>query len=212
MYTGLNIIIGKPHSGKSHLIRYLVREICFNNNIDIVILFSKSSHTPQYDYICREWQHPTFNTDKLQQIFDMQRSLQQQGLQPFNILLIFDDCIDKKNQTQLFLDTINNHRHLNITIIYSLQYMLGNINCNFREVVNKAFIFRQDSDNAIKGANKTFLPWLARDEYDEINYSLPDYHFVLVNKDEMAYDICIAPAQTPSYFIEYKDTIEPKEY
>lgn len=210
MYNGLSIILGKPKSGKTHLIKYLVREICNHHGIEIVLLFSKSSGTPQYNYIPRQWQYSGFDTEKLNQIYSMQRALQQEGFIPPKILLIFDDCIDKKNQTQLFLDMVNNHRHLNFTVLYTLQFLSNNISTNFREVVNRAFVFKQDSANSLKSARDAFAPWLPQREFDNFVFNLNQYESLLIDKDEMTCSIVKAPSTIKNYSIAYRDEISPQ--
>lgn len=210
MYNGLSILLGKPHSGKSHLIKYLVREICNSTPIQMVLLFSKSSGTPQYNYIPSQWQYDGFDIDKLNQVYRMQRALQMNGFKPLSILLIFDDCIDKRNGGGLFLDVINNHRHLNLTIIYSLQFLSGNISTNFREVVNRAFLFRQDSETAIKSSRASFIPWIDTKEYSTINFNLPKYSFIHVNRGEQSCEVSKAPESIPEYRILYRNKITPE--
>ena len=209
MYNGLSIIVGRPHSGKSHLIRYLIYEICNSSHVDMVLLFSKSSGTPQYSYIPSQWQYDGFDIAKLQQIYNMQRSLQKSGYRPLSLLIIFDDCIDQQNRSQLFLDFINNHRHLNMSIIYSLQFLSNNISTNFREVVNRAFIFKQDSENSLKACREAFTPWIDRERFRSANFDLTKYSCLLVNKDEMTCESTRAPARIPDYSIIYRSQISP---
>lgn len=214
-HPSLTIIVGKCRAGKSHLLKYLLYELGCSTKIDMVHLFSRSAlssasdNVNQYDYIPEQWQHHDFQLSSIKNIIKIQRrALRVHGKAPKTVI-IYDDGFAKKNQSEDFLKIINSYRHLNISVIVSLQYLASNISTNFREIADNCFIFKADTGSSIKANHEAFFTSVGRNlfEYEKLNARLPQYHCFYVKKDEGKLEIVIAPAELPNYEYIYRQKI-----
>lgn len=205
-HPSVNIFVGKPKVGKSNLIKYLIYEYMLKFPIDLVFVFTKTSYNHGYDFIDNRRIYKFFDLDSLSKIIKFIENYQNNG-NKINTILIFDDCIDKKNKNELFIDILFNHRHLNLSVFYSTQYLAGKLGPDIRESVTNVFLFKVIQESSIKKNHECFLGFIDNKTYETLNFSLPQYSFIYVNVEESKYEICKVESVVPEFHIVYKNKI-----
>ena len=125
----LIIIAGKPKSGKSYLIKYLMYQM--RKKFDYGIVFTRTQFTHDMNYISPEYVHNNYYEDKLKNLMKIQSEVVRMGLNK-QAFVLFDDCLSTEFSSQLFIDLITQHRHFKITPILSTQYLFK-LNPTIRE-------------------------------------------------------------------------------
>jgi len=206
------IFSGKPKSGKSHLIKYFM--YIHRNFFDYGIVLTKTKFNDGYDYVPDSYVHPDYNEDKIRSLMKLQADLVSDGIKK-NAFVIIDDCLTKQFDKQLFTDLITQHRHFNITVIISTQYIYK-INPTIRECANFAIIFRQSTTRSLNALFESFGSHF--NKFDEFkNYIVKntgDYKFILVdinstsdNIDEI-YKVMKAPENIPKFKLKFNKSIK----
>lgn len=126
--TGFSLIIaGKRGSGKTILIKWLMREFFknyFGNENIILVKDSKYDNENYSDFISND-NIIDFYPKMLESFVNYQQMLYEKK-KSNKILLIFDDCMNRQKLklSKSILDQLFfNGRHMNISIIFSSQYM-----------------------------------------------------------------------------------------
>lgn len=208
-HPSVSILVGKCKSGKTHLLKYLLYELGCKQKIDLVLLFSRTSESEQYDFIPQQWRHPDFNLDIFKKIVKMQRRSKRKFNKQANIVLIIDDGnSSSKSKTEDFINLINSHRHYNISVILCMQYLSGNVSTNYREVADNCFVFKADTSPGLSGNFNAFFSTLGLniDQYTSMNASLPRYNFFHINKENGSIKTCIAPHELPDFEFIYRES------
>jgi type IV secretory pathway VirB4 component len=213
----VGVIIGKAGSGKSTLTKYLLyNQQCkgFYEQFSIVMCFCKTKFNHAYDWLPNQWVHGGYNKKAIKNIMRTQRKIREQNLEPLPVCLIFDDCLNPKDyQSRLFLDLVANRRHYNISIIFSAQYLNREIPTLMRENTDLIFLFKQFSDNSLKGAYNAFGNLSFNDYYEFMRYMkrLKKYQFVKIDTRTESFDdsrhISCTPKDIPTPRVRYLDSI-----
>lgn len=136
------IVIGKPRSGKSWLIRDLLYHK--RNLIPSGIVFSGTEDSNSFysSFIPGSFVYDGLDVEKIKDFVKRQKISIQYVDNPWSLLLI-DDCTDdpKILSTPLFQKLYKNGRHWQIFFILSLQYALD-IKPAIRNNIDGVFIFR----------------------------------------------------------------------
>jgi hypothetical protein len=201
------IVVGAPKQGKSHLIRYILSQLNSKKDtyqhINYMLLFTKTKFTGAYnDIVPKEWQYNNYNENAIKKLMSIQESYHNKGYKCPPALILFDDCLSKKDfQKQSFLDLLCNYRHYNISIIISAQYLLGNISTTNRECISQAFIFKLKSYNSLNGVYNSWFTSMANvnnlREYMTTHLVKP-FRFIYVDNDSsepVNYCVAIAPGK-----------------
>ena len=217
------IICGKPRTGKSHLIKYILYLFTCKKGLyerlSYGLVFTKTKFNHAYDYIPHSRVYDHYDPEALKQLMDIQSSIREQGYIPPYAFVVFDDCLGAfQFKSDLFKDLISNYRHYNIVPIISSQFITRIETVN-RECVSHACIFRQYSKNAIRSCYESFGQRFDKEsEFKE--YMLKNtgsYKFILVNNESMSddinsvYRVLKAPARIPDPHMPYNQSIDLSE-
>ena len=209
------IISGKPKHGKSWLIKffmYVHREM-----YDYGIVMTKTKFDNGYDFIPSKYIHPDYDKEAITALMKIQADLVEKGIKK-NAFIIFDDCLSKEFDSQLFTDLITQHRHYNITVIISTQYIYK-INPTIRECTNYAIIFRQSTDRSIQALYESYGAHFKRED-DFKNYLMEhtgNYKFILVDVNSQSddikkiYKVLKAPSKIPEFKMKFNKQITNKK-
>ncbi len=207
------VIVGKAGSGKSTLTKYLMHnQQCqkFYNRFEIILVFCKTTFNHAYDFVPSEWVHSGFNKKAIKNMMKVQANIREQELMPLPVLIVFDDCLSPKHyQSRLFLDLVANRRHFNISIVFNTQYLNREVPTLLRENTDLIFLFKQFSENSLKGAHAAFgnLCFNNYHEFHSYMKRLNKYDFVKIDTrtDKPNEFKCImrTPADIPDPDIEY---------
>ena len=205
------IFAGKPRSGKSHCIRYFMYTM--RKKFHYGLVFTKTNFTNAYEYIPAGYVHPNYNEAKLRNLMSIQAELVKQGIQK-QAFVIFDDCLTTQFNTELFTDLVTQHRHYNITVIISTQYIYK-INPTIRECANYVIIFHQSTKRSNMALYESFgnhlnslSDWMAY-----LMQNTGDYNFIFVNTNSPSndtndvYKVYKAPDKIPKFHLKYNTDV-----
>jgi hypothetical protein len=149
------IVIGKPASGKSHLMNYIL--MCNHENyttdpFKYGIVFTTTKFNKSWSNIVPEqFVHPKYNETALDSLMKLQAEHNNN-----RAFVIFDDCLDQKAfASQLFLNLVTTYRHYNISVMISTQY-LYRVTTTVRECASRVAIFRLTTERSLKAAFESF--------------------------------------------------------
>lgn len=161
--TNFVVLFGAPASGKSFLIRDLVYHFRSTANLIVVLTCSKFNSFFQ-SFIPAQYVHDGFNIEVVEKLLVVAKELKK--LESGNrILLVLDDLQNSLWTHPTMLMLINVHRHYNIDVIISAQYVKA-LTPNIRSNATLCFIFKQTDKNAIEGI------------YDSFNYGMDKTEFI----------------------------------
>jgi len=108
-------IYGKPASGKSHLMRYILCRMRAKDKIHILFVFTSTKKNDFYDNMVDTKYVMRYNERLLTQFWKKAEAISHKGK---NILLVFDDCIGSVNWKAPIVDEVfSNHRHNHVSIL-----------------------------------------------------------------------------------------------
>lgn len=204
------ILLGKPASGKSHLLKYLLLldHPDYNDDpIKYAIVFTNTKFNRAWtELFPADYVHPQYDPNVLQALMDIQAENSQN-----RVAVVFDDCLDQKAfASQLFLNLATQYRHFNINLYISTQY-LYRVPTFVRECASRVAIFRLTTERSLKAAFESFGAFFKT--YDEfrrwIIANTGDYRFVyfIANSTaetrEEVYITAKAPSDLPDVKFEY---------
>lgn len=208
---GFNLIVGKPASGKTFLLQYLMMldHSDYNKNpIKYGVVFTTTKFNRHYESLFpAEYIHSSYNPEALQSLLDIQSSTGGQH----RAFVIFDDCLDQKAfASQLFLNLTTTFRHYNIDVYLVTQYIFR-VPPPVRECATRVGMFRTTTERSVKACYESFGAFFRRyeDFKEYIINSTGDYQFVwyIANSSsetvDEVYHIHKCPRSLPDYRFEY---------
>lgn len=178
-------ICGRTKSGKTNLMKYLIREAGKKKQIDYMFVISPSSRITgkDYNFLDRKYVHADFNKQSFRKILKIQRA----NSFP-NCVLILDDCVGSKffKQDDGLKVVFATARHYNITVFLITQNPTDVSNC-VKEQIYTSYIFKQQSSQSIRNAYQILAnKFESLEEYKKINDNLKPYQFVYSKLEEDA--------------------------
>lgn len=183
-----NLFLGKPKSGKSHLLQSLFKspklfKKVFHNVYIFRPLSSKSTVKDDiFNHIPSEQEYFDLNEETLSDVIS---KLEIDSMNDYNSCIIFDDMASKlkNNDTMsLFKDLIFNRRHLRCSVFFLVQTW-HSIPAELRRSFSNMFIFRVSKNEletifreSIELDTKFLVP------LSKIVYDVP-FNFLFVNLD-----------------------------
>lgn len=182
--NNLVLILGKPASGKTFLIRDLVFRM--KSFIDVVICFSGSTYDGGFDYLDQRYVHSGLDENTLKKMMSVMKTFRDRNINR-RFLLIFDDLqLELSKYSDTFLMLINNHRHLNADLIVSTQYSsnMARIAPNLRQNSNLGFIYYQPEAIGQENAYNSFAMGLKKQDFFKLlqKATSEKYHCLVVDK------------------------------
>ena len=209
----VSCIFGKAGSGKSTLINYLLHDIQSNEDaysrFERALVFTKTKFNHAYNFIPNQWVNAEYDENKLKALMNLLGSIRARGKMPRPTLILFDDCVEPSMfRKGVFRDLIYNRRHYNISVVLAFQYMMGNSPTFLRENCDFVCVFKQFSENSIKGIYSAFgFCFESEQEYLQQMRDLPKYHFIYIDSRENTSAIMIAPENVPTPEFSYSRTV-----
>jgi len=139
------LLIGKRGTGKTTLMKDLIFNI--KNYVDCVFAFSPTHDTLDEfkKFVPNGFVFDSFDTRALEKIVAKQTKLKEYKKKLLNIVILCDDCAyDKKNlATDIVRNIFMNGRHINITLIFAVQYLMD-ISPSLRTNIDYVFALREN--------------------------------------------------------------------
>lgn len=205
------LIAGKPASGKSHFIKYLMMNLhrdYSNDPIKYIVVFTTTKFNRAYsDYIPEQFVHDAYYPEVLESLLKIQSS----NGASCRAAVIFDDCLPQKAFTsQLFLNLCTTFRHYRVDVIISTQYIYR-VPPVVRECATRVVIFRQTTGRSIQALFESFGSWFnsGKEFANFLLASTGNYKFIYFiansSSDDRAkvYKIKKCPAKIPEFKYEY---------
>ena len=172
-------IYGKPASGKSHLMKYILCRMRAENKIDILFVFTSTKKNDFYNDMVDTKYVMRYNEKLLTQFWKKAEAISHRGK---NILLVFDDCIGSVNWKAPIVDEVfSNHRHNNVSILVATQYP-NKLPTLIREVSWMGCIFKQATKWSRKAVHDSYgEDYGSVKEFVDYMNSLPEYGFICVD-------------------------------
>ena len=135
------VIIGKPKSGKSYLIRDLLYSKKHIFPIGMVINGTEDSNHFYGNMFPETFIYDQMNTNAIQNFKRRQRLAKEILPNPWSVLIL-DDCMDQTGifKTPLFQDIFKNGRHWKMMLVMAMQYSMD-IPPGLRICIDGTFIF-----------------------------------------------------------------------
>jgi hypothetical protein len=185
-FTIVNKCVGfcaKRNSGKSVLIKYIVNH--FKDKFEKIFLISPTEKINGFfkDVVDSKYVYEELNEKWLIQLIDKMTKMNSNkpDKDKTNILVIFDDvCTDNNMKMKAFQSLFTRGRHLNISIIITMQYIhhlppVCRANFDY-------FIVSQMNEQSIDMLYDEFISHLKRKEFQELyKKSIVDYNFLIIN-------------------------------
>lgn len=201
---GFVIMSGKPKSGKTHLLKYIVYQHRYT--FDRIIMATPSIFSDPEDVAFLDSRGITFpcGIDEIIDIYNEQMMNSDKSL-----LLILEDMLDQIDmRNKVWGRLISTHRHINCSLIITTQYMKKSCSPVMRNMITEAFIFRDIQHESVKAIAETFSSELNVWEMKKlIADNLPKGgHYCLhysSTRDE-DFVLYLAPAYIPKFIISYQ--------
>lgn len=174
------VMLGKPRSGKSFLIKSFIHEWTVKQKYFTGggIVMCSTAFNKGYDWVPKPYLWKDWYQDKLQAYFDHLGKLAEAGHEIKPWFLILDDMMGKMVKNNDFMEhLVSSYRHYKVTVIISSQYMVGNLSPLVRECANEAFIWRMKTARSLtntyeaygndmgKDRFKALLEWATEEQY-----------------------------------------------
>ena len=147
------IVVSKRNSGKSYLVKHLLKLFMVDNKLfNYIVLFSSTAHlSKDFDCLPKKAIQEDFSSAKVNKILDFQKA-SKDSKNPKQCLIILDDTIgaklDPSFKTNLDL-LFSRGRHFNISIIFISQYIKNYISTTIRNNIDY-LLFSINNYNVIK--------------------------------------------------------------
>lgn len=208
---GFTIVVGKPASGKTFMLRYLLMLDHPDYSaapIKYGIVFTTTKFNRSYETIMpAEYVHSAYNPEALQALLDIQA--QTEGRH--RAFVIFDDCLDQKAfASQLFLNLATTFRHYSIDIYILTQYIYR-VPPTTRECATRVAMFRTTTERSIMACYESFGTYFenfkAFKEYIINNTGGHQFVWYIANSSaetvDQVYHPCVCPSTLPDYRFEF---------
>ena len=181
-------IFGRPRSGKSYFIKYLLNS--YRDKYDHVVLISPTVFNGDYDFL-KDRSHTMSNTndfnDKIKLIMDKQKHYKQQFGHCNRIILIFDDCAGLIKESKVITNLMSSYRHFNCSVLFVGQYVF-NVQSVLRDICTYAVIFNQNNRKSLKECYDSYFGHINTfNEFKDwfCNALCQKYTFCFVNNDSL---------------------------
>jgi len=172
-------IYGKPASGKSHLMKYILCRMRAEDKIHILFVFTSTKKNDFYNGMVDTKYVMRYNEKLLAQFWKTAEAISHRGK---NILLIFDNCIGSVNwKAPIVNEVFSNHRHNNVSILVATQYP-NKLPTLIQEVSWVACIFNQGTSWSCRAIYSSYgKDYGSAKEFVDYMNSLPKYGFICVD-------------------------------
>ena len=173
------VICSKRCSGKSVLVKNLVKDMLDKYEYDLILIFSETAHLQDdFNFIAPE---QMFRTDDLEEKIHKILKIQEKnikGKKKVNLLIILDD-VKLHNKSKQLINLSSLGRHFLITVIMSVQFCKNLCNSTIRGNVDY-WIFSDLSEIGLRAIYESIHIPLSYRQFDEfVNEHNHDYQFIM---------------------------------
>lgn len=211
-YPCIASFISRPGGGKSTTIRYLAKKALDNNEINYIIVICNEAYEPIYKkWIPNNYIYPYYSKLLIKRIMARQVKYDKSG-DPKKLLLILDDVAGFSNEfeTPLFESLFSIHRHYNISLFISFQYIKMVHSPALRTSQTCGFIYKLEDKAEFEGAYESFGQRYTFKKFKEIinNVTSSNNTILYCNKNSEQYIYKVRHKEPDFEMVEY--TVYPK--
>jgi hypothetical protein len=149
--------IGKPKSGKSYMIKSLIKQLSEAKYFAWGVCITSTNFTDDYNYIPKEslWEYDESRLAKY--VTHLQEMTTEKKIHPN--FMILDDLLGKINtSTPFWINFLSTFRKTQTSLFFASQYLQakGGSSTLMREIADFSFCFRTMQLNSIKGLYNAF--------------------------------------------------------
>ena len=184
-HPAIYCLYGKPASGKSNLIRYIIAHYQKKRLCDFVFVMSGSAFNQYYQSFLPDNQVKNYSDDVLERLLNLCAKKKENG-QRFRVLLVLDDCIGSARwKSPIVMRMISNHRHYNITITIASQYPKA-VPPNIRSNANLGFVFYARTKPELEALFESYGVGFMDNskQFADLLKTLKDYECLVINSRE----------------------------
>jgi hypothetical protein len=208
------LFIGKPASGKSHLIKSMFYDFQKVGYFKFMLAFVRTKFNHDYDWLPDEYVLDNFSEEKvLNHVSKLREYRRRTGKQCPPNAIIFDDLLGTIDWYHPGMTNwLCSYRHTNTSIFITAQYLLSKSTAtSLREMINYAFLFNSKQKNSLKGYYEAFGQLYEKYDYFVHEFqriTKQKYHCMVynANQDELEenYLDYVANEKTPVFKLKYK--------
>ena len=206
------VVNGKQGSGKSHFLKWLMREhnLDEKRKFDFGVVFSNTAFEGSFDYIPKKYVFEGFDISVVEALMKIQKNNIKKKIQK-QAFIILDDCLDDENQwnSPAMKKLSTQLRHYNITLIITTQYP----HCvppQFRSNAMYSAFFdvgpgRRELQATYDCYGGRFKSYEIFKQYYFAN--IKDHKFITYDRERDEYQTYRAPEKIPKFSIKYNKNI-----
>lgn len=182
-------IAGYCGSGKSVCIKYIVQSFMASDKFDCILVFSSTGNfTKDYEFLKQyDVKSAVLSTlvveEKMRQVMKIQKSNRENNKRT-NVLIICDDIFGSIKDSKVFKDLVSTHRHYNISLIFSIQFISGAATF-LREICQYVIIFDQRTKTSLQACYENYFMGEFenfKEFKDHFTKKLAKYHFFFIDR------------------------------
>lgn len=186
----LVFLIGACGSGKSVALKSIMYYYCKQRYFKECIAFCRTKFNGSYDFLPDRCVHEEWDEGIIKRhVGKLRNYMQRTGKIPPPTCLLLDDMLGvAKTRTGFFANFLATHRHYNMTVFITSQYLIGNITTLMREITNVAVMFNCKFKNSTKAMYEAYggAGWDNAKEFDAAlrDWCSEDYYCMIYRSGE----------------------------
>lgn len=163
--------VGEPRSGKSTLIKALIRYWAQAKYFKWILVITGSKFNGDFDFIKNDaavWDG--YDEERFKKFFDKLKKraeiLKKTGKKLPKSIIVLDDVMGTLSNSDWFKSTVTRFRHYNVTLIIAAQYAAESKGCStiFKACVDIAFMFPSLMANQVAAMHRSWGGWYKNED------------------------------------------------
>lgn len=187
VYPSMWVVLAPPGSGKSYFLRHMFTELLLKKKFKYGMVFANACFNDEYSWLDESHVHSEYTEDKLKQIVDFQKAAKAESGEFPPAFIIFDDCAANAFHTPYFVRFASLYRHLNLTVVFSIQRLKSLKSPMIYSCCRYAVIMYNESDSEIKILYENVATGITkswRELKTKIADNCQDRHMLIINRAE----------------------------
>lgn len=209
------LIIAKRMSGKSHLLKWMMKQFNAMGSFDFGMIISATAEANhEWDIIPKEFIISNYNEQYVENFLALGKKKKKEG-KKFNSFIIFDDFIGTVNlKTPFMSQFIATARHYNISSFFISQKMTDAIPPILRLNADYIFIFKNGNKVELQNIHKEWTGNFGDGSFDDffqwMDTNIENYRVLVIdkriqsNKSKDVYRTIKAPEKFGDFFFDFK--------
>ena len=159
-FPSVNFLIGKPNSGKTETIKYIIKRFFKTGDIHYVVVICSIAVRDKYNWLPDSYVYTCFSEEVLHKIMLLNNCLNKKSETPINCALVFDDIGSYSDRftkrCPVMIKLFTEHKNFNMTVFVALQSPDLIRNGTILSNVNYAWIYQLHEEDDFKAVFKHY--------------------------------------------------------